>query len=220
MRAWLTPDSSQFAEDQRTRFLRVPGPLLYYVTGALMLLAESENWEGFGDATPEETSQFFSDIFDEFVESEFEMVGQMSVFADSSGGLPFGWIRCVGQSIAQEDYPELADKVPSTWLVSTDIVLPDMRGSTVIGRGTHATHGNFAQGAIGGERNVTLTVNQMPSHTHEYQSPLAALPVANAGAVPAVPGRVTGISSVSGSSQSHNNMPPFIALDWCIYAGR
>jgi microcystin-dependent protein len=185
-----------------------------------MLLAESDNWEEFGDATPEETSQFFADIFDDFLESEFEMVGQMSVFANEVAGLPFGWIRCIGQSIAQADYPELTNKVPPNWLSGSNIVLPDMRGQTVVGRGVHPTHGTFTQGVQAGERNVTLTVNQMPSHTHEYYAALAALPTANAGAVPAVPGRVTGISSVSGSSQSHNNMPPYVALDWCIYAGR
>jgi microcystin-dependent protein len=220
MRAWLTPDSSQFAETQRTRFLRVPGSLLHYVTGALMLLAESENWEQHEDATPDETSQFFSDIFDEYTQSEFAMVGSFQAFCRDTA-VPFGWIILSGQVVAQADYPELTAVVPPAWLTGSNIQLPDMRGGrTMVGAGTDGTLPNRALGTTGGVATVTLTEAQMPAHAHDVWTPSAAIPVANAGAVPAVPGRALLPSDVKGNSQPHENMTPYLAIRWAIYAGR
>jgi microcystin-dependent protein len=50
--------------------------------------------------------------------------------------------------------------------------------------------------------------------------PLAAIPTANAGAVPAVPGRSVAASDTTGGSEPHNNMPPWLGVRWAIYAGR
>lgn len=66
MRAWLTPDSSLFSNPLDCRTLTIPGDLWLYVQGALEELAKDYNWEQFGDATPEETSQFFMEVLDNF----------------------------------------------------------------------------------------------------------------------------------------------------------
>lgn len=67
--AWLTPDASILANPQGCRTISVPGDLFYLVTGCLELLAESENWEVFGTATPDEMAQYFRDVIDEHVDS-------------------------------------------------------------------------------------------------------------------------------------------------------
>lgn len=220
MLAWLTPDSTDLIGDPRIRTIEIPGHLFSYISGALMMLAESENWEENGDATPEEMSQFFSDVFDEYATSEFKMVGQMAVFAGGAVGFPFGWIRCFGQTINQADYPELTAVVPPVWKSGSIITLPDMRGQTVVGRGTHPTHGLYPVGSQGGTRTETLTTTQMPAHVHNYylkNSTVLAAP----GALPVVaPINTAAASDTEGGSSSHNNMPPYVALDWAIYAGR
>lgn len=70
MRAWLTPDSSLFSNPLDCRTLTIPGDLWLYVQGALEELAKDYNWEEFGDATPEETAQFFMEVMDNFSTSE------------------------------------------------------------------------------------------------------------------------------------------------------
>ena len=217
MRAWLTPDSSQFAETQRTRFLRIPGSLLFYVTGALMLLAEPENWEEFGDATPDETSQFFTDIFDDFLESEFQMVGQITAWVRDIA-MPFGWLPMTGQTLAQADYPELTAVVPSQWLSGSNLILPDMRTRFLAMSGATGEAANL--GNIGGSNAITLTTDELPAHVHDYVRRQNSA-VATAGAVPvSAVTNSTVASDTAGSGEPFDNRPSYLSVRFGIYAGR
>lgn len=79
----------------------------------------------------------------------------------------------------------------------------------VIGRFLYANHGT----EIGGEERVTLTIDEMPEHTHNIAADIAS-PKTGAGSVmlsdDGVPFNFYGdrISS-TGGGQSHNNMPPY-----------
>lgn len=77
----------------------------------------------------------------------------------------------------------------------------------------------YAAGTTGGEANVTLTVNQMPSHTHGVETPMQSW-----GHL-----RQDGDQHIwilgdvnqqkinpTGGGQPHNNMPPYLA----VYAWR
>lgn len=44
--------------------------------------------------------------------------------------------------------------------------LPDTRGRVIVGAGQGPGTSNYVLGQMGGAENVTLTVNQMPAHTH------------------------------------------------------
>lgn len=80
---------------------------------------------------------------------------------------------------------------------------------------------SYAAGSTGGEANVTLTVDEMPSHTHgelvTASSPTGgwySRVVADAGQnEPTVEIRQT---AQTGGGQAHNNMPPYLA----VYAWR
>lgn len=80
---------------------------------------------------------------------------------------------------------------------------------------------SYAAGTTGGEANVTLTVDEMPSHTHgelvTVSSPTGgwySRVVADTGQnEPTVEIRQT---AQTGGGQAHNNMPPYLA----VYAWR
>lgn len=79
--------------------------------------------------------------------------------------------------------------------------------------------GSYTLGSTGGEANVTLTVNQIPAHSHEtkYYND-ETTPPPGSDWVPAAH-RNTGVNVVGGDTydtgggQAHNNMPPYIAVN-------
>lgn len=217
MRAWLTPDSSELEENLRKRFITLPGSLFVYISGALMMLAEVENWEDFGDLTAQETADYFSDIFDEYTQSEYKMVGQITAWVRDIA-MPNGWLPMTGQTLAQDDYPELAAVVPAAWLVSTNIVLPDLRGAFLAMSG--AVGATAALGAMGGANLKTLSLSEMPPHTHDYNIKNGTA-LAAAGAVSVVtPGNTIASTDTSGGGAAFDNRPSYLSIRWGIYAGR
>lgn len=91
----------------------------------------------------------------------------------------------------------------------------------------------YTMGETGGEKEITLTVEQMPEHTHtdvghdhSYTQPGATIAVVTPGEIVAtapnlIPG-VTGTGNAdiqnTGGGQPHENRPPFMALRYCIRA--
>ena len=56
---YLTPNSSAGTV---TRTISIPWYLLPYVVGSLLLAMEEENWEAWGDTTPEDCAEDFRKI--------------------------------------------------------------------------------------------------------------------------------------------------------------
>lgn len=89
---------------------------------------------------------------------------------------------------------------------------PDLRSKFVLGAGS-----TYAVGATGGEATHTLTVNEMPSHTHDiYGGGFSGDPTHNSvragyiGEDNSV--AESGVITNTGGGQPHNNMPPYYAL--------
>jgi microcystin-dependent protein len=214
MRAWLTPEESQLSESQVERTIRLPGSLWSYVTGALALLAEAENWEEFGDATPDDMAQFFADVLDDYAMSSFRNVGMIVSYC-LDVAVPAGWLLLNGQTVAQADYPELANVVPTSWISGSNIVLPDARNRFLVSSGPGLT-----TGTVGGANTHTLAAGEMPVHNHTYLSPGTPALVASPGEILAATQGSTANTGNAGSGQAHNNMPSYLAIRWWIYAGR
>ncbi len=108
-----------------------------------------------------------------------------------------------------------ADAVPDGWaLCDGTNGTPDLSGRFVLG--SSATH---AVGETGGSEEVTLTVEQMPGHSHGinvYKTPTSGTNKINA--LPYNP--VAGIQNLAtleaGGSKPHPNMPPYYALAYIM----
>jgi microcystin-dependent protein len=191
----------------------VPVSLLPHVGGALSELLFESNWfQPTGNATIEDVINEIFTIMEFFYEPF--LVGCISHFV---GNIPIGWLPLDGSSVDADDYPELAAVVPSGWVSGGSINLPDCRNSFLVGSGS-----TYSIGDTGGEAAHTLTIDEVPSHTHTYQPPAINLDVEGPGVPDAgatVLGPVTN-TGATGGGNSHNNLPPYFAATIAIFAGR
>lgn len=138
---------------------------------------------------------------------------------------PRGWALCNGQILPVSQNRPLAQLLKNTYGGDgqTTFGLPNLQGRTANHTGT-----GFALGQAAGEPTHTLNSGETPSHTHTaYGSTSAAdsdLPAQNylgaADNTYAPPAHLTAIhpSTVvsGGGGQPHNNMQPYLALNFCI----
>lgn len=146
---------------------------------------------------------------------------------------PVGSALCNGQLLPISENEVLFQLIGTTYGGDGQqtFALPDLRGRVAIHQGAAPGTSSYVIGQSGGEEMVTLTINQIPGHTHgavastSYSntvSPLGAywaprgrtfLFSAANNLVPMAP---TALASVGGS-QPHDNMKPYLALNYVIW---
>ncbi|UJF33809.1 phage tail protein [Paenibacillus hexagrammi] len=140
---------------------------------------------------------------------------------------PKGWAMCNGQLLPIQQNTALFSLIGTTYGGDgrTTFALPNLQGKVVIHRSSSVPYGTNS-----GEAAHTLTVNEMPMHTHQ----------ATGGSDTAISFKPTGATwgtnsndynlyqatandvmsasslSVSGGSQPHSNMQPYTTLNYCI----
>ena len=80
-----------------------------------------------------------------------------------------GFMVADGSSLRRADYPDLFAIIGTTYGTADNshFNLPDLKGRTIVGVDSADSSFNTL-GKKGGEKEVTLTVAQMPSHTHTF----------------------------------------------------
>lgn len=154
-------------------------------------------------------------------------VGEIRMFAGNFA--PVGWMFCEGQLLPISENETLFQLIGTTYGGDgeTTFALPDLRGRIPIHQGD-----GFILAETGGAEEITLTVNQLPAHSHPaFGSSATASSTGPAGNVPArvaVPGvfpygtdnpltplSPSAIVSVGGS-QPHTNFQPYLCVDFII----
>jgi microcystin-dependent protein len=168
-------------------------------------------------------------------------LGQIESFP--YGFAPKGWAFCAGQLLSIQQNTALFSLLGTTYGGNgiQTFALPDLRGRVAMGQGNGAGLTQRSIGQSFGEVNHTLLSTEMPNHTHALntaansnttnntdtpsntvvlgnatgkgQSAFAVTPYA--ATAPNVTMAPTAIG-VGGGSQPHNNMMPYLGMQFCI----
>jgi microcystin-dependent protein len=138
------------------------------------------------------------------------------------GGLsaPSGWLLCNGAEISRITYAALFAVCGISYGPGDSLNtfnLPDLRGRVPLGVGQSAGLTNRIIGEKAGEERNTLTINEMPSHKHPCTIPNFAGNdnTSDDGIARHVLGSTTETGAIGGG-QSHNNMQPWLAVNYII----
>lgn len=150
---------------------------------------------------------------------------------------PRGWAFCDGQILPINQNQSLYSLLGTIYGGDgrTSFALPDLRGRTPIHVGNSNGGEEHELGQKGGEEAITLSTVEMPSHDHTAQAANSEANQNNSG------GNILAAASAStfnlyisetstptrqpitsstvtnvGGSQSHNNMQPYFAVNFCI----
>jgi microcystin-dependent protein len=140
---------------------------------------------------------------------------------------PAGWMFCEGQLLPISENETLFQLIGTTYGGDgqSTFGLPDLRGRLPLHQGN-----GFILAETGGAEQITLTVNQIPAHTHPFIATTTA-GTQNAGSnalVAASPSVTLFIGDVTdsnmaanavtsvGGSQPHTNFQPYLCVDFII----
>lgn len=207
--AWYTPVLTGVFH---YRLLRVDSGLLPQVGWLLGQLTEDYNWFEDEDAIPD-IVEASSDMLAFYYLNP--MIGMVQGFL---GDIPVGWLALDGSTHDQSDFPLLSERLGDVYRNdgAGTFTLPNFAAIAAIGTG-----GALSLGDEGGEASVTLVADEMPVHTHTYTMPAIAVDTVGVGApMPVVdsatPATPTGSA---GSGSAHENMPPYHAVNYGVFAG-
>jgi microcystin-dependent protein len=138
---------------------------------------------------------------------------------------PKGWALCNGQLLPINQNQALFALLGTTYGGNgqTNFALPNLRGQVPI----HMGNGH-ALGERAGSTSVTVNIQQLPTHIHPLNGTNTNGAVSNPsnaylGAVNQMYGAAASLTTLGptsvtsvGGSQPHNNMMPYLVLNFCI----
>jgi microcystin-dependent protein len=154
------------------------------------------------------------------------------------GFAPKGWLLCTGQTLAISQYTALFALIGTYYggNGTTTFQLPNLQSRVPMHQGTSPIGNTYVIGEQGGEENVTLLLNNMPMHNHNFFGAAGngdkAEPEAGSALATAYQGTTNATSyyvsngtpqpldtaslAPAGSSQPHTNIQPYLTISWCI----
>lgn len=151
-------------------------------------------------------------------------IGEIRLF--SFDFAPKGWAQCNGQILPIQQNQALYALLGTTFGGDGRVTfaLPNLQARAAV----HTGQG-FSNGQVGGEENHTLTVNEMPVHTHQLsgssQPASTKSATSNVWAVPTNQQIYANVANAkmssnalgtSGGNQAHPNMQPYSVVNYCI----
>lgn len=154
-------------------------------------------------------------------------IGEIRMFGGNFA--PVGWMFCEGQLLPIAEYETLFVLIGTTYGGDGEstFALPDLRGRIPIHQGS-----GFVLAETGGVEEVTLTIQQIPSHSHTFiatnapasgSSPGGSVLARNAAADAYSSDNSGGTVNLNasmvasvGGSQPHPNFQPYLCVNFII----
>jgi len=138
---------------------------------------------------------------------------------------PVGWAFCQGQLLPISENEVLFQLIGTTYGGDgqSTFALPDLRGRVPIHQGS-----GFVIGQLAGEETHTLTVNEIPAHSHAVTALTTANSASASGTVYGGNGSINfyvptpsaqmnaSMIGLAGGSQPHDNMMPTVFVNFII----
>jgi len=159
-------------------------------------------------------------------------VGEIRMFAGNFA--PAGWMFCDGQLLPISENETLFNLIGTTYGGDgqSTFALPDLRGRLPLHMGQGPGLQNYILAENGGVETVTITTQQLPAHTHPAQcssgggsnssdptggiwAPSDVNQYSNA-AQAVFLGTPAIVTTAAGGSQPHDNMIPFLCINYII----
>jgi microcystin-dependent protein len=159
-------------------------------------------------------------------------VGQLTLV--SFNFAPIGWELAQGQIMPISQNTALFSLLGTQYggNGTSNFALPNLQGNVPVGVGQGPGLSQYFQGETGGSSTVTLLASETPNHNHTCLARAAlsnaTTPVGNSladskvgsiynnTASPLTPMAATALSTFNGGSQPHENMMPYLAMNWII----
>ena len=142
--------------------------------------------------------------------------GSIQEFAGASA--PAGWLTCDGSAVSRVTYPALFAVIGTTYGAgngSTTFNLPNRKGRVGVGLDSGQTEFNTL-GKTGGAKTHTLTVAEMPSHTHNAGGWGAGTSNGSKFRVDANSPANNWNTGSAGGGAAHNNLQPYLVMNYII----
>jgi microcystin-dependent protein len=159
-------------------------------------------------------------------------VGEIRMFAGNFN--PNGWAFCDGQLMPISENETLFQLIGTTYGGDgqSTFALPNLQSRIPLHQGTGSSGVNHILAEMAGVESVTLTVNQIPGHTHPLLASQDSGSQSSAGnqvlaaqspvsiyrpnaVAPNLPMHASSVSP-AGGSQPHENMQPFLCINYII----
>lgn len=148
-------------------------------------------------------------------------IGTILGFAGATA--PSGYLICDGSAVSRTTYAELFTAIGTAYGTgdgSTTFNIPNLKGKIPVGYDSSDTDFDTL-GETGGEKEHTLTTEEMPSHSHQVKRKNVAQ-LGNGATVITNFGETSYHSIINtaetGSGQSHNNLQPYVVINYIIRA--
>lgn len=192
------------------RSLSLRPSLWAVVFDALQRLGEPYSWiqDNPAAATPGEAASEIVEATDKAVFQGCAMIGDIVITTRD----PAGWeLPCDGAVYDRVDYPDLYAVINPVFIIDPDtFAVPDLSDRFIfVGAGI---------GDSGGESAHTLTIAEMPAHTHAEQDPGSVVVQAGTPSVALADPGLPSSTGSTGGGEAHNNMPPYLTLTAVIIA--
>ena len=154
-------------------------------------------------------------VVKEYVDN-FIPKGVINTYAGSTA--PNGWLICDGSAISRSTYSDLFNVIGTTYGTGdgdTTFNLPNLKGKIPVGYDISDSDFNVV-GKTGGEKTHTLTVNEMPAHTHRQAKGNDNNLGSNYGWQSVDDKSGSFETTSTGGNQPHNIMQPYLVMNYII----